>query len=76
MARAEKRKSRRDDSTTKNSVSGRAKLDRLKAEVFSAESKSERVTQALAALKKAIKEPRLDLETIKIIAQDKDLEGF
>ncbi len=59
-----------------DTLTGREKLERLKARLFPPETKLERVAHAVEALKKAIKPSNLDIETLKYIAQHSDLEGF
>jgi len=61
---------------TARELTGKEKLEHLKARFFSPETKAERVARALEALQRAVKKSRSDIETVKYIAQDVDLEGF
>jgi ribosomal protein L25 (general stress protein Ctc) len=62
--------------TTEAAVSGRAKLGRLKAQLFPPENEPARVARALEAIQKAVRKSSLSSEALKEIAQHVDLEGF
>jgi hypothetical protein len=62
-------------STTEDSVAGQEKLKRLKAELFPADTKAQRIARALEALQKAKKPLALDAFSLRYIAQHADLEG-
>jgi hypothetical protein len=65
-----------DPPTTKEPLTGKEKLEQLKAHLFPPATKAQRVLRALDSLHKAIQSSHLEMETIKHIAQDADLEGF
>lgn len=56
-------------------ITGKEKLERLKARFFSPETQAQRVARALEALRTAVKPSNLDPATLKHVAQSTDLEG-
>ena len=62
--------------TSEEQVAGKEKLERLKLRLFPPETKQARMARALEALQKAKWKSDLDIETLKDIAQNADLEGL
>ncbi len=56
-------------------MTGRERLQQLKARLFPPQTQAQRVARALEGLRNAVKPSRLDPAVVRYIAQSDDLEG-
>lgn len=64
----------RNESDAEQRLTGKARLEAIKARLYPPENKAERVARALEALARAKIKHDCDLETVRYFAEDADLE--